>query len=306
MNARGDRASRRSRSDLIGAGFGVLMGVLFSIVVVLGKGLLGGRPPFALLFFRFAVAAVGLAMIAAFTKRPLIPASGERVGLAAAATLGYGTESALYWAALNHGSAATVTLLFYTYPVWVMLAAIALDRRVPPRMLIAALVFAIGGSAIVVAGGSGVDIERSGVVLALLCAFVYTGYLTAADRVVRRTNPLTTATWLAAGASFANLTFAVVFHGWSSPAGDHAMLRVLGMGLCTAGAFVCMIASLQRIGAVRNAILSVIEPLMVAVLAAAFLAEAITTSVAVGGALILVGGVIATVARGERVVEPDL
>ena len=76
--------------------------------------------------------------------------------------------------------------------------------------------------------------------------------------------------------------------------------------MCTAGAFVCMIASLQRIGAVRNAILSVIEPLMVAVLAAAFLAESITTSVAVGGALILVGGVIATVARGERVVEPDL
>src|SRR5213083_2191652 len=67
----------------------------------------------------------------------------ERLGLAVAATLGYGSESALYFAALNHGSAATVTLLFYVYPVWVMLTAIALDRRVPAGMLIAALVFAI-------------------------------------------------------------------------------------------------------------------------------------------------------------------
>ena len=78
------------------------------------------------------------------------------------------------------------------------------------------------------------------------------------------------------------------------------------MGVSTAGAFVCLIASLQRIGAVRNAILGVIEPLMVAVLAAVFLSEPITVSVAVGGALILVAGVIATLVRGERVVEPDL
>jgi drug/metabolite transporter (DMT)-like permease len=78
------------------------------------------------------------------------------------------------------------------------------------------------------------------------------------------------------------------------------------MGVCTAGAFVCMIASLQRIGAVRNAILGVIEPLMVAVLAAIFLDEPVSASLALGGALILVGGVIATLARGERIVEPDL
>jgi drug/metabolite transporter (DMT)-like permease len=173
-------------------------------------------------------------------------------------------------------------------------------------MLFAALAFAILGSAIVVIGGSGVDIETVGIVLALLCSFAYTGYLLGADRVVRRTNPLTTAAWLAAGASLANLTYALLFHGWSTPTGRDAALRVVGMGVCTAGAFVCMIASLQRIGAVRNAILGVIEPLMVAVLAAIFLDEPVSASLAIGGGLILVGGVIATLARGERIVEPDL
>jgi len=298
--------STRSRGDLIGAGLGALMGVLFSLVVILGKGLLHGEPPFALLFFRFVIAALVLGLIVVAGRRPLLPVAGERLGIAAAATLGYGTESALYWAALNHGSAATVTLLFYTYPVWVMLAAITLDRAVPARMLVAALGLAIGGSAIVVVGGAGIAITRTGIVLSLLCAFAYTGYLTATDRVVRRTNPLTTATWLAAGAALANLTYAVVFHGWSAPTGADAALRVVGMGVFTAGAFVCMIASLQRIGAVRNAILSVIEPLMVAVLAATFLNEPITDSVAIGGALILGAAIIATLARGARTVEPDL
>jgi drug/metabolite transporter (DMT)-like permease len=50
----------------------------------------------------------------------------------------------------------------------------------------------------------------------------------------------------------------------------------------------------------------VIEPLMVAILAAVFLAEPVSAPVAVGGVLILAAGVIATLARGERVVEPDL
>jgi drug/metabolite transporter (DMT)-like permease len=295
-----------ARRELVGSFLGVLTGVLFSFVVIFGKGLLNGQPPFALLFFRFAVAALILAVVTVASGRPLLPERGERLGLAAVATLGYGTESALYWAALNHGSAAAVTLLFYTYPVWVMVVAIGLDRRVPARALVVALAMAIGGSAIVVVGGSGVDITRVGIVLSLTCAVAYTAYLTGAERVVRRTNPLTTATWLGAGVALANLTYAVVLQGWSMPTGPYAALRVLGMGVSTAGAFVCLIASLQRIGAVRNAILGVIEPLMVAVLAAVFLNEPITISVAVGGILILIGGVIATLVRGERVVEPDL
>src|SRR5207253_3050152 len=84
--------------------------------------------------------------------------------------------------ALNHGSAATVTLLFYLYPVWVMLTAIVLDRRIPAGRLVTALAMAIVGSAVVVVGGSGVEIAPIGIALAILCSLTYTGYLTAADR----------------------------------------------------------------------------------------------------------------------------
>jgi drug/metabolite transporter (DMT)-like permease len=303
-----DRAptAESSRREATGALLAVLTGVLFSFVVILGKGLLNGQPPFALLFFRFAVAAAILAVMTVASGRPLLPERGERLGLAAVATLGYGTESALYWAALNHGSAAAVTLLFYTYPVLVMLVVIGIDRRVPASTLLLALGMAVGGSAIVVVGGFGVDITRVGIVLALTCAVAYTAYLTGAARVIRKTNPLTTATWLAAGVAMANLTYALILRGWSLPTGSYAALRVLGMGVSTAGAFVCLIASLQRIGAVRNAILGTIEPVMVALLAALFLGEPITPSIAVGGVLILVAGILATLVRGERVVEPDL
>src|SRR5207248_2983596 len=133
--------------------------------------------------------------------RPLPPEPGERLGLACAATLGYGSESALYFAALNHGSAATVTLLFYLYPVWVMLTAIVLDRRIPAGRLVTALAMAIVGSAVVVVGGSGVEIAPIGIALGILWSLAYTGCLTAAGRVLRRTNQLTTAAWPAAAAA---------------------------------------------------------------------------------------------------------
>jgi drug/metabolite transporter (DMT)-like permease len=67
-----------------------------------------------------------------------------------------------------------------------------------------------------------------------------------------------------------------------------------------------MMASLRRIGAVRNGIIGVLEPLTVAVLAAIFLGEPITATVILGGVLILGAGAIATIAGQLRLREPDL
>jgi drug/metabolite transporter (DMT)-like permease len=295
-----------SRTDLTGSVLAVTMGVLFAFVVIFGKDLLHGEPPFTLLFFRFGVTALLIAAVAVATGRSLAPVRGERLGLALAGLIGYGTESALYFSALNHGTAASVTLLFYLYPVWVMVVASLLDRRVPARVLVLALAMALSGGAIVILGGGGIEVAAAGVVLAVLCSFAYTAYLTVTDRVAQRSEPMATGMWVAAGASLANLTFALVSGTWTLPIGALAPLRVFAMGAFTAGAFVCMIASLQRIGAVRNGIIGVLEPLTVALLAAVFLSEPITASVVAGGVLILGAGVLATVAGRPRIREPDL
>ena len=55
------------------------------------------------------------------------------------------------------------------------------------------------------------------------------------------------------------------------------------MAVFSAGAFAAMLGGLQLVGAVRNAIIGVMEPLGVAVLAAFFLDEPITAPTAIGG-----------------------
>jgi drug/metabolite transporter (DMT)-like permease len=236
-------------------------------------------------------------------RRPLLPDKGERLPLALAGTIGYGSEAAFYFSALNHGNTAAITLLFYTYPVWVMLLTIGLDRKAPPRALFVAL--ALTGSAFVVLGGGSAEIETIGIILALCTAFTYTAYLVGTDRNVKTTDPLTAATWLGIGAALANVVYSIAFNAVVFPAASD-WWRLLGMIVFSAGAFVAMLAGLQLVGAVRNAIIGVLEPLTVAVLAYFFLDEPVTAAVIFGGVLILGGAVLAMLIRTTKRAEPPV
>ncbi len=301
-------ASRRAtdpRGELIGSLSSVTMAVLFAAVVIFGKQVAAGNLPFVMLAIRFGAQSVLLFGALVLLRRPLIPVKGERLPLVIAGTIGYGSEAALYFSALNHGSVAAVTLLFYTYPVWVMLVTIGLDRKAPPSTLFVALALALGGSALVVLGGGDAQVATVGIVLALCTSLAYTSYLVGTDRHVKSTDPLTAALWLGTGAAVANVVYAFAFNAVVLPdAGD--WWRLAAMAVFSAGAFAAMLAGLQLVGAVRNAIIGVMEPLTVAVLAFIFLSEPITASVVFGGVLILGGAILAMLIRTTKTAEPPV
>jgi drug/metabolite transporter (DMT)-like permease len=258
-----------------------------------------------MLAIRFAGQSLLLFVVLLIVRKPLLPAPDERLPLILAATIGYGTEAALFFSALNHGKAGAVTLLFYLYPVWVMLATIVLDRRPPGWRLFVALLLALGGSAIVIVGGGEVEVAPLGILLALATSLVYTAYLITADRTVKVTDPVTAAAWLGAGAATSNVVFSFVFGVRDLPDAS-SWPYLAGMAVFSAGAFAAMLGGLQLVGAVRNAIIGVMEPLGVAILAAIFLDEPITAPTAIGGVLILGGAILATLVRTTRVREPDV
>jgi DME family drug/metabolite transporter len=289
----------------LGSTLSALMALQFAAVVMLGKEVAAGELPFAMLALRFAGQSLLLFIVLLLLRKPLMPAPGERLPLILAATIGYGTEAALFFSALNHGKAGAVTLLFYLYPVWVMLTTIALDRRPPGWRLFVALLLALGGSAVVIVGGGEVEVAPIGILLALATSVAYTAYLITADRTIRKTDPVTAAAWLGAGAAIANVVFALAFQVHDLPDASSWPFLV-GMAAFSAGAFAAMLGGLQLVGAVRNAIIGVMEPLGVAVLAVFFLDERITAPTAIGGTLILAGAILATLVRTTRVREPDV
>jgi drug/metabolite transporter (DMT)-like permease len=291
--------SRRAtdpRGELAGSLSSAAMAVLFAAVVIFGKQVSAGHLPFVMLAIRFGGQSLLLLCALLVLRRPILPSRGERLPLALAGTIGYGSEAALYFSALNHGKAGAVTLLFYLYPVWVMLATIALDRRAPAGHLFLALGLALGGSAVVIVGGGDVEVQPLGIGLALATSFAYAAYLVTADRTVKTTDPVTAAAWLGAGAACANVVYSFVLGAKDLP--DSSTWPALAvMCLISAGAFAAMVGGLQLVGAVRNAIIGVMEPLVVALLAAYFLDEPLAVATLVGGALILCGAVLATLVR---------
>jgi len=287
-----------ARNDLLGGLSAAASAILFGSIIIWGRFVLErGVPVETMLSIRFAIGAVLLLVAALVTGSPVIAQRGERLRLVVLAVCGYAIEASLFFTATQHGTVATVTLLFFLYPVFVTVWAWALGGRLPARLTVIALACAVAGAVIVVGTGTGLEIDGVGVLLAFTTAATYSLYLTGADLWIERTAALTSAMWISAGASIGLFVYANAIGHWDVPSGAAEWGPLVGMGFASAGAFFFLMDALGRIGAVRTAIVSAMEPLAAAVLGFVFLDESVTFGVAAGGALILAGAILASLAR---------
>jgi drug/metabolite transporter (DMT)-like permease len=307
MAGRTETAERPTRLDAVGGLYIALASLQFGGVVVLGKIVENsGLPVASFLAVRFGVAAVALGAVLAALRQPLRPARGEGWRLSVLGAAGYAIEAGLFFAAVRHGSAAAVTLLFFTYPVWVALISIAMGKGLPGWLLGSSLLSAVAGAALVVVSSGGLDITRAGILFAFGSALTFSLYLTGAEVVLKRTNSLTGAMWVSGSAAVALAAFALATGSAASPEGWHQWGPVLATAVFTSGAFVCLFAGLRRLGSVRTSIVAASEPLSATVLAVIFLDEPLRGGVVAGGVLILAGAVAASLARGRTAGEPPV
>lgn len=251
-----------------------------------------------MLGIRFTSAAVLVLVLLAVLRRPLLPVPGERVRAFLLGCIGYAVESSLFFAGLQRGTAAAVTLLFYAYPSVVTLIELGMGRRPRPRLL-GAIALSAAGTGLVVAAGAEVTITTAGAVFALLSAGSFAVYLLVSHRVIERTDGLTTGAWVALGAGLAQLARAVTT-GDLQPVGGHWPEMLLN-GLATAAAFGLMFAALRRIGPSPTAVVMTLEAVSAIVLAAIFLDERLSPLQLVGGAAILAATLLVGLTRDPAV-----
>jgi drug/metabolite transporter (DMT)-like permease len=292
------------RSDPLGGLIVAGGAVLFGGIVVLGRFVAErGLPVASVLSIRFGTAGLVLAAVLLVARQPVRPAPGEWGRLVALGGVGYAVEAAFFFLALGRGTAATVTLLFYTYPVWVAVLSALLGLGVPGLLLVGSLAAAVAGAGVVAGSSGGLDITGAGIAFALASAAAIAVYLIAFEALVRRTSVLAASMWVSLGASAALGAYAIASGTGRLPVGGVEWLPLLAMGVLTAGAFFLLFLGVRRLGAVRSSIISSLEPVFAAVLAFAFLDEALRLGVVVGGALILAGAIAASLARGVK--EPE-
>lgn len=290
MSAPGEARHSARRLDLaLGAAGAFAFGctILFSRTVARDD-----LPPPVALGIRFGVAGLLLLGVLAATGRPLLPPAGERAFALGLGFVVYSVESTCFYLGLEHGTAAAVALIFYAYPAVIAITEVLLGTTRWRAQTLVALALAVSGSAIVAMGGGRLAISAAGVLFVGASIVMFSTYVLVSDRVLVRTDSITAATWTAIGASLGTTTFGLARHNLEVPSG-HALAVLCANGLATATAFTLFFVVLDRIGATRTAIVMALEAVTGIVLTAIFLGESVRPVVALGGAAVLAGAVIA-------------
>ena len=283
---------------LAGSLFGLGAAIAYGGVVVLQRSLAKeDLPVTTVVGGRYAIASVILLAVLAASRRSLVPEPGERLRAALLGLVGYVVHSTLVYLALAHGTAAAVAMVFYLYPAVVAVVEIALRLRPPRLPALVAPVFSGIGVAVVVATGERVAISRTGIMLGLAAAGAVSIYLITSSHLIRRSNPMVTAAWVAGGVGVSMATGGVALAGFSLPGA--AVGRLLLAGAATAAATTCVYAALRRLGAGPTAVFMALQALVALVLAAVTLGEPMTAAQVLGGIALVAGAALAATARGK-------
>jgi len=245
-----------------------------------------------LLATRFALAAALLWLLVACAggARDLraLPRRDVVIALALGA-VGYGAQAGGYFAALERLDASLLSLLVYTFPVIVTVAAVVLRREPASRRTAVALALASTGLILVLAGAGAGALDPVGTVLGLATAVVYSAYILTSEGVAARLGPLVLSTLVCTGAAI-TLTLAALAGGDLDPAGVSAAGFGWLAGLAvvsTVAAVALFFAGLRRVGPTAASILSTLEPVVAVALAFAAFGETLGPAQLAGGALVL-------------------
>jgi drug/metabolite transporter (DMT)-like permease len=255
-----------------------------------------GVDPATLLFIRFTGAGLVLLALTRLRRQPL-PRGRVLWAIILMGSVGYFGQALSYFTALTLIPAGLVALLLYLYPALVAFVAALMfkERLTAPKA--GALVLALAGAALVIAPQGGMvssgQVQPLGIVLGLLAAVIYSGYILVGSRIIKHAAPapVSMVIMFSAAVSFAGLLAVrrlTTGEGLHLPQTSGGWWAVAGLTLiATVLAMVTFLAGIERIGPTSGALLSTLEPAVTVVLAVLLLGEGLSPLQAAGGTLIL-------------------
>lgn len=282
------------------------MGVVFILISGAAFGLLPwfariaynhGAEPLGMLAVRFLIASFVLVVVSLFRRTSKARPHGVLAWqLFALGAIGYAPQASFYFFSVQRIDISLATIIFYTYPVFVVLASWVFLRHRPSVRVISCLAVAVIGAALTAGQVQAGSI--SGVLFMFGASLWYTGYIVLSSRVVHIAGAFTSLTYVMVGAAVAHGAVYLVVHpnvptdgtGWLAIAAASIIGTVLSMGFFFAG--------VSRVGPGEAAVLSTIEPVVSIAVGVLALNEQVTGFRLLGAALVLVS--VAVLAQFSR------
>ncbi|MGE5269343.1 MAG: DMT family transporter [Thiohalocapsa sp.] len=248
----------------------------------------------SMLFWRFAVALLALAIVARLRRLDLRREwrNGAWRLTALAATLG-AAQTLCFWESIRTLDTSVAELLFYTYPAVTLVLDRALFKApIRPLAVFCIAVILIGAGLITAPGIRGGAIDPRGLAWIVPAPLIYAAYLAINARLLRRHPPLVGASALFAG-MLVTFGLTAAIGGLDVPASADTWLIVAFIGLGPGALWMLLFTfSVPRLGASSFAILANTEVITVVAIGILVLGEPLTPARAAGGTLILIGIVI--------------
>ncbi|MBX9927983.1 MAG: DMT family transporter [Gemmatimonadaceae bacterium] len=274
------RATWRASASvaLAACGFGSISLVTNAVVV-------RGGTLDALMFWRYVIAIPGLALVAGYAALQLPRTQRLRLILGGGPLQAMVTLLSL--TALQWITPGTLGFLFYTFPGWVAVIAVARGtERLTPRRIVA-LTIAFAGIVLMVGSPWGEAAPLPGVLFALGSAIVYAIFVHAVPHWQGSAHPAASAAYICVGAGVVFALLLVVRGEAVLPAPRTTLPASALLALVsTVAAFTLFFRGLTVLGPVRTAVVSTIEPFYTTLASALVLGTALRPVALVGGALI--------------------
>ncbi len=287
-----------ARDRPVGIAFALLSATCFGVMPVLTKVVYrDGVGPVGVLALRFTVAAA-LLLTLARVRGERLPTGRVRTRLLLLGGVGYATQAACYFGALQRIGAGLAALLLYLFPALVVvLAAVLLGERARPAALVCVAAATCGTVLTVGPVRSG---QVTGVLLGIGAAASYALYVVASSRFAAGTGHVATAAVVLSASALVYDVVAVATHA-PLPHRPVAWLAVLGVALLgTAVAVTAFFAALERLGPSDASVVSTVEPVVSILVAAAVLGERLGPLQLAGGVLVLLAVVVLARLRPVR------
>lgn len=271
----------------------LVTGTVFALI---GAGLYGanipaarassqaGMPGAELIFYRALILIPVLGAVALAMRQSLRLAASER-GTIIRLAISAGLTATFYLSALDHLTVPLTVVIFYTFPLLVMVISNRIEGRRLERRQIG--IFAIAFVGLMLAVGPSFDqLNPRGVAYALIAACACAAMFILAGRV--EGPPVRTMFWTQVGQGPIALTFSLL-NGGPVPLSTFLNAPVaisIAMG-AYAIAFIFQLLASQRISASRAGLLFLFEPVTAMVIAGFFLGETLAPIQILGVALIL-------------------
>lgn len=284
-----------------------------------GANPLGALPLYAdgintcsVLFYRYAIAVVVLAVVMAVRRKPLAVSRRDLAIMALLGVLFAASSLSLFMSFLFMGAGVASTLLF-VYPVMVaVIMAVFFKERVT-RSTVLAIALALTGVALLYKGDGGEPLSGAGVSLVMVSSLTYALYIIIVNKSPLRMSSVKMTMYV--------LTFAVavaVAMSFTDPANHLQLLhtpRQWGLALLlavvpTVLSLLLMVIAVHDVGSTPTAIMGALEPVTAVVISVALFGELVTARLVIGIVFILAAVLLTVVGKNihfnsiTRVVSP--